>query len=61
VFAQPTIIFQGVRDRSVDPEIVKDFAAARRNVSLTLLEDDHSLVVSLPRIWDGMSRFLGLE
>jgi hypothetical protein len=61
VFAQPAIVFQGVRDRAVDPEIVKDFADARRNVSLTLLEDDHSLVVSLPRIWDGMSRFLGLE
>lgn len=61
VFSQPTIIFQGVRDRAVDPEIVKDFAAARRNVSLTILEDDHSLVVSLPRIWDGMSRFLSLE
>jgi pimeloyl-ACP methyl ester carboxylesterase len=61
VFTQPAIVFQGVRDRAVDPEIVKEFAAARRNVSLTLVEDDHSLVVSLPRIWDGMSRFLGLE
>jgi len=60
-FSQPAIVFQGVRDRAVDPEIVKDFTAARRNVSLTLLEDDHSLVVSLPRIWDGMSKFMGIE
>lgn len=60
-FAQPTLIFQGVRDTAVDPGMVRDFASARKNVTLTMLEDDHSLVASLPRIWDDMSRFLGLE
>ena len=59
-FAQPTLIFQGVRDRSVDPQMVQTFAASRTNTTLKLLEDDHQLMVSLPLIWDAMSKFLGL-
>jgi uncharacterized protein len=59
-FAQPTLVFQGVRDASVDYRTVEQFAHARPNVRLTLLDDDHQLTASLPRIRDGMEEFLGL-
>jgi len=58
VFPQPTLIFQGAHDTSVDAGTVEAFARTRPNVSLSLLEDDHQLIASLPRIWDGMSAFL---
>ncbi len=59
-FTQPTLVFQGVRDASVDYRTVEAFAHARPNVALTLLDDDHQLTASLPRIRDGMEKFLGL-
>jgi pimeloyl-ACP methyl ester carboxylesterase len=57
---QPTLIFQGRGDMSVDFRTVARFASTRPNVSLTLLDDDHSLVASLPRIWQELPAFLGL-
>ena len=30
------------------------------NVTLSLVEDDHQLIASLPRIWDDVEPFLGL-
>jgi uncharacterized protein len=60
VFDQPTLIVQGVRDTSVDPGMVAQFAATRPNVTLSLLEDDHQLLHSLPRIWDAVKPFMGL-
>jgi len=60
-FRQPTLIFQGLRDASVDHRTVERFAALRPNVTLSLLDDDHSLVASLPRIWDGVREFLELS
>jgi len=59
-FQQPTAIFQGRHDRSVDAKTVEAFAASRPNVTLTLLEDDHQLIASLPAMWDQTARFLGL-
>jgi pimeloyl-ACP methyl ester carboxylesterase len=59
-FAQPALIFQGLRDVSVDPRQVEQFANARRNVTLSLLDDDHQLIESLPRIWTDVEAFLGL-
>ena len=59
--SQPVIVFQGMRDASVDYRTVEQFAQARPNVTLSLLDDDHQLTASLPRIWDGMAHFLGLE
>ena len=59
-FAQPTLIFQGRRDASVDWRTVERFASGRPNVTLSLLDDDHSLVASLPRIWHDVEPFLGL-
>ena len=60
VFAQPTQIFQGLRDASVDYRTVEQFARTRPNVTLSLLDDDHQLAASLPRIWTDVEAFLGL-
>lgn len=59
--SQPTLIFQGLRDVSVDHRTVEAFAAVRPNVTLSLLEDDHQLIASLPQIWEGVADFLGLN
>ncbi len=60
-FSQPVMVFQGMRDASVDYRTVEQFAHVRPNVTLSLLDDDHQLTASLPRIWDGMVHFLDLE
>jgi hypothetical protein len=57
-FTQPTLIFQGVRDDTVDPQSVEAFARTRTNVRLRLLDDDHQLASSLPVIWEEMERFV---
>jgi pimeloyl-ACP methyl ester carboxylesterase len=59
-FTQPTLIFQGLHDRSVDHTTVEAFARSRSNVTLSLLEDDHQLIASLPVVWDGIAHWLGL-
>jgi pimeloyl-ACP methyl ester carboxylesterase len=59
-FDQPTMIFQGLRDASVDHRTVEAFAKTRTNVTLALLEDDHQLIASLPRIWNDVQPFFGL-
>jgi len=60
VFSQPTLIFQGLRDQSVDCRTVEQFARGRSNVTLALLDDDHQLTASLPRMWSDTEAFLGL-
>jgi pimeloyl-ACP methyl ester carboxylesterase len=57
--AQPTMIFQGRRDDVVDYRMVERFSAARPNVSLTLFDDDHQLMASLPDMWTRLAAFLG--
>jgi hypothetical protein len=57
----PILIFQGLRDDAVDPAAVERFACSRPNVTLHLLDDDHQLLGSLDRIWQGIAEFLGLE
>ena len=59
-FAQPALVFQGRNDTSVDYRTVQQFADARPNVSLTLVEDDHQLIASLPQMWTATAAFLGL-
>ena len=59
-FNQPTLVFQGLHDRSVDPRTVEEFARRRSNVTLSLLEDDHQLIASLPLMWEAMTEFLAL-
>ncbi len=60
-FRQPTLILQGLRDASVDYRTVEAFAKTRPNVTLSLLDDDHQLIASLPRIWSDVRDFLGLD
>ena len=60
-FEQPTLAFQGLRDQSVDHRTVEEFARTRPNVTLSLLDDDHQLISSLPRIWDAVGEFFGLN
>lgn len=60
-FTQPTLIFQGLRDTSVDPRTVELFSRTRPNVTLALLDDDHQLIASLPRIWSDLHGFLELS
>jgi pimeloyl-ACP methyl ester carboxylesterase len=60
VIRQPALVFQGLRDASVDYRTVEAFAKTRPNVTLALLDDDHQLVASLPRIWNDVQPFLGL-
>jgi pimeloyl-ACP methyl ester carboxylesterase len=57
---QPTLIFQGRHDDAVDCRVVEEYAATRPNMKLTLLDDDHRLMASLPRIWNEMTQFLEL-
>jgi pimeloyl-ACP methyl ester carboxylesterase len=59
-FSQPTLIFQGLHDASVDYRTVEAFASHRRNVTLSLLNDDHQLMASLPRMWSDVAPFFGL-
>lgn len=56
----PTLIIQGRRDAAVDPAMVERFAAARPNVTLRMVDDDHQLLASLELIWDETIRFLEL-
>jgi uncharacterized protein len=57
---QPVQVFQGRNDTAVDSQTVARWAAARPNVELHLLDDDHQLLASLPAIWEAMMPFLGL-
>lgn len=56
----PTLIVQGTRDDAVDPAMVERFAAARPNVTLHMVDDDHQLLGSLELIWHETARFLDL-
>lgn len=60
VFTQPALVFQGLHDRSVDYRTVEQFSKTRPNVTLSLLDDDHQLIASLPRMWADIAAFLGL-
>jgi pimeloyl-ACP methyl ester carboxylesterase len=60
VVPQPTLIFQGLRDASVDYRTVEQFASARPNIMLSLLDDDHQLIASLPQMWNDIQPFLGI-
>jgi pimeloyl-ACP methyl ester carboxylesterase len=59
-FSQPALVFQGLNDRSVPYQTVEQFARTRPNVTLSLLDDDHQLIASLPRMWNDVEAFLGL-
>lgn len=48
----PIQIFQGRRDTAVDPATVQQWAAARPNAELYMVDDDHQLGGSLDYIWE---------
>jgi pimeloyl-ACP methyl ester carboxylesterase len=56
----PILIFQGRRDTAVDPVMVEQWARARPNAELHLLDDDHQLASSLEVIWKETTGFLKL-
>lgn len=59
-FPTPVLIFQGTRDTVVDPAVASRFAKSRPGVTLRLVDDDHQLLASMPRIWEESRAFLGL-
>jgi pimeloyl-ACP methyl ester carboxylesterase len=54
----PVLVFQGRRDTVVSPAMVERWAAARPNVDLHMLDDDHQLASSLPFIWEEVVEFV---
>jgi pimeloyl-ACP methyl ester carboxylesterase len=59
--SMPIQVFQGRRDDAVDPAVVEQWARARPNVELHMLDDDHQLTGSLDYIWAEMKRFLSIS
>jgi pimeloyl-ACP methyl ester carboxylesterase len=57
---QPALVFQGRNDASVDPVMVEQWARARPNVTLRLLDDDHQLAGSVDLIWGEAKTFFRL-
>lgn len=57
----PTLAFMGTRDEVVPPAGVIAFCAARPNVTLRLLDDEHQLSGHLERMWSEMAVFVGLS
>lgn len=56
--SMPVQVFQGRRDTAVDPDTVERWSAARPNVELHMLDDDHQLLSSLEYIWAHTEPFL---
>ena len=56
--SQPIQVFQGLRDTAVNPQTVARWSAARPNVELHMLDDDHQLHASLPVIWERAAVFV---
>jgi len=54
----PILVFQGIRDTAVSPDVVKRWSASRPNVSLHLLDDDHQLSASMAYVWQEAEKFL---
>lgn len=58
---QPTLIFQGRRDESVDPASVIAWAVDRANVEVRLVDDGHQLTDSMDAIWTEAAAHWGLS
>jgi hypothetical protein len=56
--ACPVLIFHGTRDDVVPCRLSERYAAENPQVRLRLLDDDHSLLASVPRILDESVEFL---
>jgi pimeloyl-ACP methyl ester carboxylesterase len=58
--AQPTLVFQGTRDASVDPAMVQRWARTQPHVDLRMLDDDHQLTSSVATMWSETKACLGI-
>lgn len=56
----PTLVFQGERDESVSPGMVRRWAEGRTLVDLRMLADGHQLSDSIEYIWTESAAFLGV-
>jgi hypothetical protein len=54
----PTLVFHGRRDDVVPVELSERLAAADPRVRLRVMDDDHSLLASLPAMLDEAAAFL---
>lgn len=55
----PTLLLHGRHDEVVDPALAAEFARDRPNVSLELLDTDHSMLDATDRIWSRLKEFHG--
>jgi pimeloyl-ACP methyl ester carboxylesterase len=60
VVTVPTLVFQGRRDTVIDPDRVVAFAAARPNIILRLVDDDHQMLGHLDDLWRDTAAFVGM-
>lgn len=57
-FRQPALIFHGIHDAAVPPELSSRFAGTHPNARLRLLDSDHELLNVLDSIWQEAGPFL---
>jgi pimeloyl-ACP methyl ester carboxylesterase len=57
-FKQPALIFHGIHDEVVPPQLSTKFARSHANARLRLLDSDHELLNVLDAIWLDVDPFL---
>jgi len=57
-FRQPGLIFHGVHDATVPPQLSREFTSSHPRVKLHLLDSDHELLNVLDAIWQAAGPFL---
>ena len=57
-FKQPALIFHGLHDDVVPPQLSTKFARSHANARLRLLNSDHELLNALDSIWLDVDPFL---
>ncbi len=60
-FSQPALVFHGLRDDVVPPEVSMRYAAGHPNVQLQLVESGHELTDVLDQLWNQTAMFLGFQ
>jgi fermentation-respiration switch protein FrsA (DUF1100 family) len=58
---QPILLIHGTRDEVVTPDWSRQYASARPNVELELVNSDHELVNVLDWMWSRIRVFLELR